>query len=90
MIVLGELVAGELKGRKLNAPEVRTLRCLRKFLSRIVGFKFRGGVLVDWGGRTSERLLRALRSVVNFYGSTEKRESLLERFGWEVVGVGDE
>ncbi len=89
VVELGEIVAGELKSPVLREREARTVRCLRKFVSRLVGFKFRGGVLIDWGGRTSARTCRALLELVAFYGQTECATALLERFGWERAGVAD-
>jgi hypothetical protein len=90
MVVFGEVIAGELKARALNEPEARTVRCLRKFLSRLVGFKFKGGVLIDWAGKTSERMKQALEELVGFYGRTESAEMLLEKLGWELTEVRDE
>jgi hypothetical protein len=90
LVVFGEVVTGEVKGRTVSEPEMRTVRCLRKFLSRIVGFDFKGGVLIDWGGTTSERMRRALEELFKFYGRTESTEALLERFGWESGEVRDE
>lgn len=75
LAVFAELVTCPRKGRKANEPETRTVRCLRKFLSRVMGFEYRGGVLIDWGGGTCERARRALEQLVSFYGRTESAEA---------------
>lgn len=87
LVVLDELVACELKARKAKEPETRAVRCLRKFVSRLVGFDYKGGVLIDWKGETSARAARALAELVEFYGRTESLDALLAQFGWEDAGV---
>ena len=64
---------------------MRALRCLRKFISRLVGFKYKGGPLIDWNGVTCERTSRALDQLGAFYGRTETAKARLERLGWEEV-----
>lgn len=86
LVVLDELVACEMKARKPKEPETRAVRCLRKFISRLVGFDFKGGVLIDWKGETCARAARALAELVKFYGRTESLDALLGQFGWVEVG----
>jgi hypothetical protein len=85
LVVLSELVSCELKGRKPKVAETRTVRCIRRFISRLVGFDFKGGVLIDWKGETCQRVSRALVQLSAFYGQTETVAALLERLGWEEV-----
>jgi hypothetical protein len=47
---------------------VRTVRTLRRWLTRQLGWKFRGGSFVSWGDRLTGRLLVAARELREFYG----------------------
>jgi hypothetical protein len=85
LVVLDELVSCELKGRRPKRPETLAVRCIRKFISRLVGFEFKGGVLIDWKGTTCERVSRALVQLRAFYGSTETNRALPERTRREEV-----
>jgi hypothetical protein len=55
------------------------------WVQELVGFKFKGGVLIDWRGETCARSARALVELGKFYGRTESLDELLSRFGWESV-----
>lgn len=77
---LGEAVSWSAGAHSGNGPETRIVRALRRFVSRIVGFKYRGGVIVDWGGGLSARTHRALLLLSAYYG--ESPELMLARFGW--------
>ena len=83
LVVLSELVSCPIRGRTARKPETRTVRCLRRFISRIVGFDFKGGILIDWRGETCARVARALGELAGFYGESEQAEAVLERHGWE-------
>lgn len=71
--------------RRGNDPEVRTVRCLRKFVSRALGFKFKGGMLVDWSGSLAGRAITAYRQLSGFYGVSERPEAIAARYGWEAI-----
>jgi hypothetical protein len=89
LVVLGELVSCPLKGRSAKEPETRTVRCLRKFISRIVGFDFKGGVLIDWRGETCQRVARAMSELVRLYGESDCVEAVLGEQGWERIESHD-
>lgn len=59
-------------GSVATHPEgVRTVRVLRRWLSRQLGWKFRGGRFVSWGDRLVPRLGKAVRELRAFYGTPE-------------------
>lgn len=79
--VLREVVSwrkGEPRG---NAAETRIVRTWRRFVSRLMGFKYKGGRIVDWKGEVSGRALRAAEELCAHYG--ESMTELLARHGWE-------
>jgi hypothetical protein len=79
--VVHEIVSWRKNEPKGNEAETRTVRLLRRFVSRAARFKFRGGTIVDWSGELSARVERAAQLACAFYG--ESPTELLARFGWE-------
>lgn len=82
--IVRELMSWRKGETKPNRPETRVVRALRKFVSRVKGFPFRGGTVMDWDGTLSARVERAARELCAFYGETETE--VLLRHGWEKVG----
>jgi hypothetical protein len=65
--VLAELVVlpeGETVPRPTAA---RVVRCLRRFLSGELGFRYRGGAVVDWNGELSRRAASLVAPLVTFF-----------------------
>ena len=67
--VLADLVVlagGETVPRPIAA---RVVRCLRRFLSGELGFRFRGGTVVDWRGSLSQRAAALVAPLQAFFVS---------------------
>lgn len=79
LLHLADVVSWAAGAKQGHRNEIRTVRTLRKFISGIVGFNYRGGVIVDWGGGRSARAHRALGMLADFYG--ESPEGYLHRTG---------
>ena len=62
------------------------MRILRRWLSRRLGWKFRGGSFVSWGDRLVPRLLTAIRELRAFFGpAVPWSESVESDFNGEVA-----
>jgi len=70
-VVLDSVLTCEAGSAATHAAGVRSVRVLRRWLSRQLGWKFRGGSFVSWGDRLVPRLLRAVSEVRAFYGKSE-------------------
>src|SRR5262245_23347839 len=70
-----------------RTAEVRVVRAARKWLSRAVGRRIRGGVFCNWGGDVSGRLLGAMPGLLAFYGA-QGRTADVEATKGELVNVG--
>ena len=78
---LCELVAHD-KTEGIRRPgEMQVLRCLRRYVSKVIGGKFRGGMMFDWGGKTSEALQRMMGPLQQFFGVTPTVQEFLEQWG---------
>lgn len=67
---------------------VRIVRTLRRWLSRELGWKFRGGRFVSWGDELAPRLVKAADELIAFYGMPRRRSELLAEMGWEDAEEG--
>jgi hypothetical protein len=57
------------EGETVRRPTAtRVVRCLRRFLSGELGFRFRGGMIVDWNGALSNRAASLVGPLVAFFG----------------------
>jgi len=81
LVVVDEVLTCEAGSDATNPAGVRTVRVLRRWLSRQLGWKFRGGSFVSWGDGLVPRLLQALRELRGFYGPS---------LPWEAVAAGIE
>jgi hypothetical protein len=56
-------------GETVARPTVaRVVRCLRRYLSGKLGFRFRGGAVVDWQGSLSERAAALVEPLRAYFG----------------------
>jgi hypothetical protein len=69
-VVLDSVLTCEAGTAATHVAGVRTVRVLRRWLSRELGWKFRGGWFVSWGDRLVPRLLHAVSELRAFYGPT--------------------
>jgi hypothetical protein len=67
-VVLDSVLTCEADSAATHGAGVRTVRVLRRWLSRELGWKFRGGWFVSWGDKLVPRLLEAVRELRAFYG----------------------
>jgi hypothetical protein len=82
--ILDSVLTCEADSAATHAAGVRTVRVLRRWLSRELGWKFRGGFFVTWGDRLVPRLLQAVRELRAFYGPSlpwAEVADVLERVG---------
>ena len=49
---------------------VRVVRCLRRFLTGQLGFRFRGGSIVDWRGELARRAAALVEPLRAYFGAT--------------------
>jgi len=78
LLVLDSVLTCEADCDAPNPAGVRTVRAARKWLTRQLGWKFRGGSFVSWGVRLVPRLALAVRELREFYGPA---------LPWEMVGA---
>ena len=82
---LGSVVSAEPKGKKHDASSKTVRRVLQRYVSRLVGFKWRGGRFVCWDGDVPKRVLRAMDELKAFYHETGYLVEMAERSGWDRV-----
>lgn len=68
LVVLDEVLSCEADCDVPVPAGVRTVRTLKRWLSRQLGWKFRGGSFVSWGDQLTGRLAVAARELREFYG----------------------
>ena len=57
------------EGETVRRPTAaRVVRCLRRFLRGELGFRFRGGTVVDWNGELSRRAASLVGPLVAYFG----------------------
>ncbi len=79
---LAEVVTCPTKHRQHEREALLVARAVRRYVSKHVGFKFRGGRLISWDGGLSDRLLGVVKQLRAFYRDTGYLKSILEPF-WE-------
>lgn len=57
-----------------HAIESRVVRSLRRFFRGEMGFRYRGGLIVDWNGRLAARAAALVHPLREFFGSPGQRE----------------
>jgi len=81
---LAEVVTCPNKHRHHEREALLVARSVRRYVSKAVGFKFRGGRLISWDGGLSERLVGVVKQLRAFYRDSGYIVSILEPF-WEVA-----
>ncbi len=69
-----EVIVCEAKTVHVHAGCARVVRCVRKYLTRQFGWKYRGGTLVDWGGQLSAKVAGMVETLRLFFGVEWKGE----------------
>ena len=82
LAVLEEVMTCATKDCRIDPCGARIVRSLRKYLSKRMGFKFRGGAVVDWSGALTRRLVEMARQLREFYGRQELPNA--RRTAWDV------
>jgi hypothetical protein len=70
-VVLGVLAEAVVlpEGETVPRPTAaRVLRCIRRFVSGELGFRFRGGLIVDWNGNLSARAAALVGPLRTYFG----------------------
>jgi hypothetical protein len=88
VVALVEIIACERGDAASMRSGVRIVRSLRRWLSRELGWKFRGGRFVSWGDELTSRMAKAAHELIAFYGMPRRRSELLAEMGWEGVVEG--
>ena len=69
-----------------SAAEVRIVRGVRRYLRGRLGFKFRSGMLLDWGGNLSRSVAHMVVELRRYYGRSSDVAAVLPAHDWEVAG----
>jgi hypothetical protein len=88
LLLLEEVVSCEQGGTFVSREGLRIVRCVRRYLSKRFGFKFRGGSFVDWGGELSTQLRSLVVQLREFFGTPKRLSEALAEHGWEAVEGG--
>ncbi len=88
LALLEEVVSCAAKDCRIDPCAVRVVRSLRRYLRKRLGFKFRGGALVDWGGELTTKLQQMVGRLREFY--REAGASGRRRTAWDVELPGRE
>jgi hypothetical protein len=88
LVVLDEVVSHEGDTGFRKRAGVRIVRCVRKYLSKVLRFKYRGGAVVDWGGKLSSRVVELVERLRTFYGDAQSVSEAVQAAGWEPVEIG--
>lgn len=73
-------------GAQHSAAEVRIVRGVRRYLRGRLGFKFRGGMLLDWGGSLSGGVAHVVEELRRYYGRSSDVAAMPSAHEWEIVG----
>lgn len=96
--LLCELVTHDRAEGVRRPGELQVARCLRRYVSKVIRGKFRGGMVLDWGGSTSAALQTMAVRLQQFFGVTPSVQELLEQraihqwrwaMGWELKALGN-
>ena len=79
LTVLDFVLTCEADSDATHTAGVRTVRMARKWLSRKLGWKFRGGSFVSWGDKLTVRLATAVRELRAYYGDARPWSESAER-----------
>ncbi len=88
LALLEEVVTCEAGDTFAVREGVRIVRCVRRYLSKRFGFKFRGGAFVDQGGELSAQLQAIVVQLRAFFGTPKRLGEMLAEYGWEPVEQG--
>jgi hypothetical protein len=87
--LLAEMVVCEQDGQEHHPMVLFVMRCVRRYLTRKLGYKFRGGRFVDWGGKLAAQLADMMESLRAAYMRQESAwvasMQLEKKWGWELV-----
>ncbi len=67
LALLDESVTATREAHELDSVAVRVVRGVRAYVSKRVGWKFRGGKFVNWGGALCEDVRRVMGGLREFY-----------------------
>jgi hypothetical protein len=82
---LAEVVTCHPKARKHDRSALQVRRAFQRYVSKCVGFKWRGGRLTCWQGDVPERAHKVLDQLRRFYREPGYVMELVDRFDWEFV-----
>lgn len=77
LILLDEVISHDKSDGIRRLAELRTVRVVRRFLGKVFGGKFRGGMFLDWGGKLTARLETIVARLRAYYGTTPSLEEML-------------
>lgn len=80
-----EVVTAQPKACRHDRAALAVRRALQRFVSRELGFKWRGGRLVCWEPDLPQRALRVLHELRRFYTEPGYVRALLDQHGWDFV-----
>jgi hypothetical protein len=63
--------------------EARIVRAARRYLKGKLGFKYRSGMVLDWGGSLSAGVARVVEDLRRHYGHRSDETAVLSARGWE-------
>lgn len=87
---LDEIVTGGAKDWRSDRASQQVVRCLRRYVGKVFGGKFRGGMFVDRGGALSARLVELAARLRSYFGTPGQFVELLVARGGEAVGTGEQ
>lgn len=94
LVVLEEMVIGHKKSPEVWLMGVFVLRHGRRYLRRKLGFKFRSGCFVNWGGALAEGLAKVMQGLREWYMREMDRKlealDLEGKWGWVAVEGGSD
>ncbi len=68
MVPVDAVVTSPPKGPSHDPAAMQVVRGVRRFVSKVVGFKWTGGRIVDWEGTLSARAASVMAALSKFYG----------------------
>ena len=83
---LAEVVTCQPKHRHHEREALFVSRSVRRYVSRHLGFKFRGGRLISWDGGLPGKVLGVMKQLRAYYRDTGYLMAILEPF-WEAADV---
>lgn len=85
-----EVISCQFRAQQANGIDLWVSRQVRRYLTRRLGWKFRGGMLVDWGGTLSSAVSRIVVELRQWFMDYVDREtaravSVAQRHGFEMA-----